>query len=128
MDFITPNQKVRFTIPCEWWIESGMTEFDRVSTAYPTSYLAEIKIITILEIMPPQRFKGVELFKKERMVNILQGFVNCHPIPPIIIHKFPAQNDFIYEVRNGVHRFYASIAAGFTSIPAIIVEYFDINS
>jgi hypothetical protein len=57
-------------------------------------------------------------FDRTRMVSILQGFVAGEAIPPIDVLILPTLNDisgqpFKYRVLAGVHRFYASMAAGF---------------
>jgi hypothetical protein len=54
-----------------------------------------------------------------RVLKILRGFVNDDPIPPVWVVRDQAGT---YALRNGAHRFYCSIAAGFTQIPAIEVS------
>jgi hypothetical protein len=47
-------------------------------------------------------------------------------MPPVLLqaisdgHEFPPAS-YAYRVRDGVHRFYASVAAGFTHLPAEFV-------
>jgi len=60
---------------------------------------------------------------RERLVSILKGIKNNAQIPPICLFD-NADGCYHYKIHQGVHRFYASIAAGFTHIPALIVEPF----
>jgi hypothetical protein len=39
---------------------------------------------------------------------------------PVPLLKLPAPAPYAYRVRDGYHRFFASIAAGFECLPAVI--------
>ena len=70
------------------------------------------------DIEPPFRLPSKRGFDRTRMVSILQGFVANEAIPPIDLLILPPLNDisgqpFTYRVLTGVHRFHASMAAGF---------------
>lgn len=114
-----------FEIPDEWWVVAQMPNFIRQSLTYNIVANPEVEIIPIKEILPPLRNPGFEFdsngFYRDRLVGILSGFVLGNAIPPIHI-QHEIQNTFSYTLRNGFHRFYASAAAGFDHIPAIIVD------
>ena len=61
------------------------------------------------------------------MLPILIAFVSHQSLPPIKIDS-PLQGPLPYRIRDGFHRYYASVAVGFRMIPVIIVQYFDINT
>jgi hypothetical protein len=60
---------------------------------------------------------------RERLLRILRGIKNNEQIPPIWLFA-NADGCYPYKIHQGVHRFYASMAAGFTHIPALIVAPF----
>lgn len=58
---------------------------------------------------------------RERVLRILRGFRLDNAIPPVEIVE--GQHPHRYKLTHGAHRFYCSLAAGFTSVPTI--EGFD---
>ncbi|WBU27618.1 hypothetical protein OOZ54_13165 [Rhodopseudomonas palustris] len=68
-------------------------------------------------IVPPKRNEGVELdedgFGKARAMWILARIYNAEPIPPIRLAP-----NVPHDVRDGFHRFYISLALGYSHIPA----------
>ncbi len=85
------------------------------------------------EVSPVLRNPGVGIFNanekysaKERVVNILREFFSGSEIPPVEVVLQPIDSEFRFKLVHGVHRFYCSLAAGFSHIPA--VKGFDINS
>jgi len=63
---------------------------------------------------------------------VLKGIVSGAEIAPVPLIELPS-GDFLarapyrYRVRNGVHRFYASIAAGFECLPATITTLAELS-
>ena len=87
--------------------------------------------ININEVRPLKRdpiFRNNVEFgtARSRVVRILRGFVANDAIPPVEIAWEPLGSDFRYKLTHGAHRFYCSLAAGFSQVPA--VEGFDLNS
>jgi hypothetical protein len=117
-----------------WYAEAGMDGFVPLTRAYPVNAdaangrkLLEVKID---EVSPVRRNPGVGIFNdnkdasaKERVVSILRGFRTGSAIPPVEIVIEPPNSRFRYKLVAGVHRFYCSLAAGFSHVPA--VEGFD---
>jgi hypothetical protein len=59
------------------------------------------------------------------MKRILQGIACRQVIPPVEVKvkvKDHQQGEYRYEVYDGWHRFYASVAAGFPCLPTITVS------
>jgi hypothetical protein len=87
---------------------------------YPT------QLIRIKNLTPPSRAQGVVGLVKERAISISDAFRSKCPIPPIEVHKPPGTCHLV--VRDGYHRFYLSVAFGFSHIPVSIKPYFDVNA
>lgn len=125
MRFAFPRFPAEFEIPDDWWLEAGMQKFVSRALAYRSSTTNEL--IALDEVEPPFRLHRTPLdwhgFSRSRMVSILNAFVADEPIPPIDLLILPTLNDFSgqpfrYRPIDGVHRFYASMAAGFKFLPA----------
>ncbi len=63
-------------------------------------------------------------FDHDRLVRILNDIATGVEIEPVPLVELPAQDFppalYRYRVRDGFHRFYASVAAGFECLPAVI--------
>ena len=116
-------------LPDDWWDEAGMTGFVpngltfRIGPCEPRLDL-ERRPVLILPINDVEPLEGRRLtygmFRdKESVLKILRGFRNGDAIPPIQVVKLPDGAPFSHRIYNGAHRFYCSVAAGFTHVPAI---------
>jgi hypothetical protein len=110
-------------VPSEWLAKAGLRTFkpSRPSFRCETNHV----LIALSEIEQPMRNASVTLdangFGRDRMMNILTGIREDHCLPPIDVEKAdPGQRP--YRVRAGFHRYYASLAAGFSHVPAQIVD------
>ncbi len=67
----------------------------------------------------PKDFRGLD---RARMISVLNGFAMGARLPPIPLLILPSRGfharPFEYGVLDGLHRFYASVAAGFNAVPA----------
>jgi hypothetical protein len=111
---------VRAELPDEWWLAARMSNFVRAESAYRCDHAAaggrRVCLIPIMDIGPIRRTPGVPVFSsRERVERILRAFVANGALPPVELTK---QAGFFY-LKDGLHRVYCSIAAGFTEIPAI---------
>ena len=62
-------------------------------------------------------------FDRDRMIRILSGVAADLEMPAIIVRPMAQlEGRFSHQLYAGFHRFSASIAAGFTYIPAVIVD------
>jgi hypothetical protein len=124
MIFHTPSG-VAFDIPNDWWAFADMPGFRPASDYYPYSPCkGDFEIVLLSDIEPLKRTAGTPLFRKSRLVLILFGFQSpwC-ALPPIELHP-NSQGQFRYRMHNGCHRYYASIAAVYTQIAALVFKPF----
>jgi hypothetical protein len=128
MRFPFPRVPAEFELPDAWWSEAGMSRLARRELAYRST---AADVLPLDEIEPPFRLPSAPCdwhgFARERMVAIFKGFVGDIAIPPIVVFPIPPLHDlsgdpFKYRVADGFHRFYASIAAGFHYVPAVVRE------
>jgi hypothetical protein len=120
-----------------WWAEAEMNNFIPTEKTYRVDIEAakgkKVFDIRIDEVSPVRRNPGVGIFNDNReasardgVVSLLRGFRTGSAIPPVEIAPEPAGGDFRYKLVAGAHRFYCSLAAGFSHVPA--VEGSDINA
>jgi hypothetical protein len=120
-----PNYPCEFELPDEWWLAAGMESFTPAASAYRST--AASATILLRDIEPPPRatpndWRG---FDRERLISVLSGIAAGADIPPVPVDELRPINDwsqqpYKYRVRDGFHRYYASIAAGFRKLPALI--------
>ncbi len=128
MRFSYPLLPAEFEIPDDWWNEAGMNGFTPAGPSYASCDLAT-QIIPLREIEPPFRFpehpKDFRGFDRTRLVLVLSGFVAGATIEPVPLAALPQPEfpplPFCYRVLDGVHRFYASVAAGYACLPGKVI-------
>lgn len=122
MRFQTPRRDIEFTIADEWWSFSEMETFDSgPGTYYPYTRSAKgVQIIELSQVEPPQRTDGVSPFKKYKLVPVLLAFQSpeCGLLPIEVCEAH--ESGYRYRVTNGYHRYYASVAVGYTNLPVIV--------
>ena len=115
----TTHDDVSFDFPVE------LQDFQASGSSYVCNDL-EAQKVRISNLASPVRNTGVVPFTINRLEAIVDGFRNGDAIPPIQIHKHPETEHLV--VKDGFHRYYASIAAGFSHIPCREYPNFDINA
>jgi hypothetical protein len=127
MRFPLPLFPAEFEIPDAWWSEAGMSAFTPAGAAY-RSTVAATHSIPLRDIEPPFRLPEVPKyfrgFDRKRMIHILARIAADDEIDPVDVLILPPLPDisrppFRFRVLHGVHRFYASIAAGFECEQAV---------
>jgi hypothetical protein len=113
ISFRLPNGS-EFSFPIEWWHEAGMPAFERQSPYYLWGAVPEL-FVRLDAIEPPPL--DYEELDRVRMVNLLQAIVSRTALPPVQVEEL-SLGDYHYRLHHGAHRFYASVAVGFTHIPA----------
>ncbi len=117
---------VREELPDEWWIAAGMLNFVRAESAYHCDRAAagrRVCLIPIVDIEPVRRIPVFNahswegILAKERVERILRAFVANGALPPVELTKQEGRYPFC--LKDGLHRLYCSIAAGFTEIPSM---------
>jgi hypothetical protein len=121
---------LEFEIPDAWLETSNALAFRPQTSAYAADSNEEwpTSVALIDEIEPPARDVGVIGLHKDRAVSLIQAIVEARPLPPIEAHKEPSATARRLTIRDGYHRYYISIALGFTHVPVSIRPYFDIDS
>ena len=111
-----------YTIPADWLSFCEIDAWKRRSDLYPWSPSAtDVERVAIADIEPPRRDAGLAPFRKYKLVPVLLAFTSPEcALPPIALEELPPGSVFKYRVTNGFHRFYASRAVGYTSIPAVV--------
>jgi hypothetical protein len=116
-------------ISSRWWDAAGMSTFRPTLSAYrgePHATLATV-ILAIEEISVDLRGEGISDFTAERMISVLKAMRLDQPLPPVEVEVDDAWERFPYRLYHGYHRFHASIAVGFSHIPAVIVDMQDLR-
>jgi hypothetical protein len=114
------------TIPDAWLAEAAVHNFQPTRRAYRCDDPHEC--IALADVEVPLRRSGHSLdangFRHDRMVSLLTGIRDSVSLPAIYIERAdPGQRT--YRVRNGVHRYHASLALGFSHVPAEIIDRID---
>ena len=117
----------------EWWVAAGMKDFRLSGTAYRVDISANpnqtVYEVRIEDVVPVHRAQGVGIFNndmetgltaQERTVSILQGFRSNAAFKPVEVKRLPSTETHKYKLLDGTHRFYCSLAAGFTCVPAVV--------
>ena len=126
MRFPFPLLPAEFEIPDEWWTEAGMTGFKPSGSAYRST--AAANPISLRDIEPPCRYPEHPLdwhsFNRARLISVLNGIAAGDTIEPVPVAELQPieflRNPYRYRVKDGFHRFYASVAAGFECLPVTI--------
>jgi hypothetical protein len=122
LTFKLPNGD-EFKLPVQWWREAGMVGFERQSPFYRCDAIAEL-LVRLHAIEPPPMERRQHLdyggFGRDRMVSILHAIVSRTPLPPVSVEERSSEAAYPYAVHCGAHRFFASVAAGFTHVPAML--------
>lgn len=101
---------------------AGFAGPSEASYAYDATDLS-VQLVALSDIEPPQRGPGKVSLVPARADAIIYGMIDCKQMPPIRV-KVPADpgGEYRYALYDGFHRFYLSVAAGFSHIPVEIVD------
>ncbi len=124
MKFKVPQSSVEFDIPDEWWSFAEMQTFgNHGGEYYPYSPAVadKVQVVSLSNIEPPTRSEGIPSFKKYKLVPVLLAFQSpeCE-LPPVEVQRISSRGQYEFRVLNGYHRFYSSIAVGYSSLPIIV--------
>ena len=101
-----------------------MVGFVTSRTAYRRSAVRRAMILRIDEIAVLPRGAGVPDFERDRMVSVLDAIRHDRTLPPIEVVE-AISNLYGHRLYHGRHRLAASIAVGFSLIPAVVVRDLD---
>ena len=131
MRFQMPTYPCEFEIPDDWLADVSLPVFRGGHAAYQPAGAAVL--IPLADIEPPYRVhahpKDWRGFDRERFLAVLRRMVSGDEIDPVPVLELPAEEiptpPYRYRIRNGFHRYYASIVAGFGSLPGAIARAID---
>ena len=118
------SQRFIFDLPDEWWAAAGMVGFVTYRTAYRCSAVRRTMILRIDGIAVPPRGSGVLDFERDRMVSVLDAIRRAETLPPIEVVEV-ISDLYSHRLYHGRHRLAASIAVGFSLVPAVAVRDLD---
>ncbi|GMO47821.1 hypothetical protein BwSF12_54910 [Bradyrhizobium ottawaense] len=128
MRFELPEGAGSFDIPDDWWRFAEMERFQPSPGGYYPYKLRpqnDVEIVSIAEVEPPRRNPGVPMLKKFKMMPVLFAFQSPEcALPPVEVYC-ATSGPYRFTVHNGFHRFYGSMAAGYTHLPVLVCEPFD---
>jgi hypothetical protein len=126
MQFETPITGIRFEIPDDWWSFAEMDTFVlRGGGFYPyqqCASAAEIDVVPLTDVEPPLRDSGVPPFKKYKLVPVLFALLSPEGTLPPVEGFMASSGRHRFRVRNGYHRYYASVAVGFSKLPIVVCQ------
>lgn len=127
MRFKIPGSSLEFDLPDDWWTAAGMADFLASAEHYPVKGPDYTAIVVVEEIEPPLRKNGEFWFRdRNSVVDVLRRIRAGEQIEPIEVWGKDRTTSRKYIVRDGFHRFYLSIAAGYRSVP-VRVNNFDMQ-
>ena len=130
MDYQHPSEDITFEIPDAWLRATGASNFVPRELAFVATSNPDYPtiLLPVSDIQAPRRDVGVRGLHEDRTRSLLRAFVEGTPVPPLEVHRLPEQITGQFSVRDGYHRYFASIALGFTNLPVSIRPYFDFNA
>ena len=109
-----------FYVPDSWWLKAKMAEFEPRTLHYRTDD-PEALSVSVGEVEPVRRQLSYGVFADEEgVLNIFNGSVENSAILPVDIKRQPQGSVYPYALYDGAHRFYCSVAAGFSHVPAVM--------
>jgi hypothetical protein len=130
MHFRHPSEEISFNVPDDWLALAGAQDFKRASPSFSASSDPRwpTVLLPIVEVDAPVRDVGIVGLHEERTISILQAIVAAEALPPIEVHQTPSAVPGRLSVRDGYHRYFLSIALGFTMVPVSIRPYFNFDA
>jgi hypothetical protein len=124
MKFKTPDGEP-FEISTDLWQRAGMPDFVGSRCCYQTED-TPCTLVPTSDIVPLKREPGIPGFGENglndgRLESILQAFRDDIQLPPVQLIELKSGGRYRYKIYHGVHRFYASVAAGFSHLPVKVV-------
>ncbi|MCJ2131279.1 hypothetical protein [Methylobacterium sp. E-045] len=131
MRFAMPNHPFDFEIPDAWVEGIDLTRARAAGGAYRAR--GEATIVALHVIEPPRRNPWVPLdwrgFSRGRFITVLTRMLADQEIDPVPAFALPRPEHppfpYDYRLADGYHRFFASVAAGFTHLPCDVLRPVD---
>jgi len=124
MIFHVPNSSIDFTINCDELIVKDVNFFRCNNFFYDFKFADGVQLVSLTNISPPLRYDNKVWFRdNDTVLKLLLAMKNKDPLPPITVWSLGKKLSNFISVRDGFHRFYLSIAMGYTHIPIIINDW-----
>ncbi len=125
-----------FDIPDAMWTAAGAPGWRPTARCYVASAYRDavtdnphddlaVEYVLLDLIVPPVRSGGAPWFVDERMLRALRGMVAGEPIPAVLGQRPNDDPGALVQIVDGMHRFYASAALGFTHLPVAVRPWFE---
>ena len=125
-----------FEIPDAVWAAAGAQGARPAAQCYVASayrdalsgnphYDLPVECVPLDLIVPPVRTGGAPWFVDERLLRSLHGMVAGEAVPAVLGQRPNDDPAALVEIVDGMHRFYASAALGFTHLPVAIRPYWE---
>ena len=118
----TPRKEFEFVVNDKLFEQALGSDF----IPYGESYCSKAYdlIVPLSDIEPFERSVGTGGFRDDRSVRrILEGFREKAVIPPIKVSDRKTTQGYKFRLTDGYHRYFLSIAAGFSYIPVVIKNF-----
>jgi hypothetical protein len=109
-------------IPSEWLAEAGLTDFMPGHCSFRCTKMHELVSLNHIQRVIRTVSLDTNGFHRERMMSILLGIRDNADLPPVPVEAIGIGQGSTYKLRDGTHRFYASLRVGFTHLPCEICE------
>lgn len=115
------------SVPLEWLAIAGLANFVPTSVSYNAIPNPEwpMEVVAVSNVLPPPRAR-IPPFDEERMLSILRGIAAGDALPTVEVHTPPGSTQYV--LRDGFHRYHASIAVGYSHLPVSVMPFFDIHA
>ena len=102
-----------------------MSDFVPKASSYTAESRGPFQVVPVSDVAPIRRAPGLagfspDGFDEQRLKSIFDALLHDTPLPPAEVNEC-ASGAFRYKLYNGVHRFYVSVAAGFSHLPIVVV-------
>ncbi|RTL22984.1 MAG: hypothetical protein EKK52_04930 [Burkholderiales bacterium] len=127
---------IPFDIPDDIWHAAGIAAWQPSARAYSATAYRDaisgrphedlpIELVPIGRIEPPRNNGVARFLANDRLLRVLQGFVEGVPLPAVLGQRPGDDPTTDIQLVDGAHRFYASAAAGFTCLPVAIRPFWN---
>jgi hypothetical protein len=127
MRFAVPGTMREFEVPDEWWRSAGMEGFVASAEHYDTDLSTCSEVVAFEEVEPPLRDDCFWFRNRDSVIDVLRKISSGQKLEPVEVWSRAKTNSTKLIVRDGFHRFYLSVAAGYRKVPVRITD-FDINA
>jgi hypothetical protein len=100
-----------------------MADFVPPTRAYRTIPDSQILTVSIQDVGPVDDTRRQIFRDRADVLKILRGFRLGDAIPPVHVVDGKSGYGHLFKLIDGAHRFYCSLRAGFTHVPAIRKQF-----